>query len=52
VVLEDSAADGVGAVYGVRHEMIATALVRAFADHLEVIPSAGGLHVATVLREF
>ena len=30
--------------------MIATALVRAFADHLEVIPSAGGLRVATVFE--
>jgi GntR family transcriptional regulator/MocR family aminotransferase len=37
-----------GAVYRERHALITSTLVRDFADHLEVIPSAAGLHVAAV----
>ena len=40
----------VGAVYRVRHDMITTALRQEFAGHLEVIPSAVGLHVAAFTR--
>lgn len=39
-----------GGVYRVRHEMVTNALAHAFADHLEVVPSAAGLHVAAVAR--
>jgi GntR family transcriptional regulator/MocR family aminotransferase len=40
----------VGAVYRVRHARIINAVARDFAEHLEVIPSAVGLHVAAVAR--
>jgi GntR family transcriptional regulator/MocR family aminotransferase len=40
----------VGGAYRVRHEMVMNALTHDFADHLEVIPSAAGLHVAAVAR--
>lgn len=40
----------VGGVYRTRHETITTCLAREFADHLEVIPSAAGLHVTAVAR--
>ena len=39
-----------GRVYQERHEMITDALARDFADHLEVVPSAVGLHVTGVAR--
>lgn len=37
-------------VYRERHEMVKNALTRDFADHLEVIPSVAGLHMAAVAR--
>ena len=37
-------------VYRERHEMVKNALTRGFADHLEVIPSVAGLHMAAVAR--
>ena len=37
-------------VYRARHRMIADALARDFVDHLEVIPSTTGLHIAAVAR--
>ncbi len=37
-------------VYRVRHEVIVETLGRAFADHLEVVPSVAGLHVCAVAR--
>jgi GntR family transcriptional regulator/MocR family aminotransferase len=40
----------VGAVYRVRHARIVDVVARDFADHLEVIPSAVGLHVAVLAR--
>jgi GntR family transcriptional regulator/MocR family aminotransferase len=40
----------VGAVYRVRHAMIVSALAREFAEHLELIPSAVGLHVTALAR--
>jgi GntR family transcriptional regulator/MocR family aminotransferase len=40
----------VGGAYRVRHEMVMNALTHDFADHLEVIQSAAGLHVAAVAR--
>jgi GntR family transcriptional regulator/MocR family aminotransferase len=40
----------IGQVYRERHEMITTSLTRDFADHLELLPSAAGLHVAAVAR--
>jgi GntR family transcriptional regulator/MocR family aminotransferase len=38
------------AVYRERHEIIRDRLVTEFADHLELIPSHTGLHVAAVAR--
>jgi GntR family transcriptional regulator/MocR family aminotransferase len=38
------------ATYRARHEMLTTILARDFADHLEVIPSAAGLHVTALAR--
>ena len=35
-------------IYGLRREMIVDTLTRDFADHLDVIPSVAGLHVAAV----
>ena len=37
-------------VYRARHQMIADTLRRDFADHLEVVPSTVGLHIAAVAR--
>jgi GntR family transcriptional regulator/MocR family aminotransferase len=37
-------------VYGLRRGMIVNTLTRDFADHLDVIPSAAGLHLAAVAR--
>lgn len=37
-------------VYRARHEMVTTVLRRDFADHLEVIPTVAGLHMAAVAR--
>jgi GntR family transcriptional regulator/MocR family aminotransferase len=39
-----------GGVYRARHEMVTNALTRDFADQLELIPSAAGLHVAAIAR--
>ena len=38
------------AAYRVRHEMIAEAMTRHFADHLELIPSSTGLHLSARAR--
>jgi GntR family transcriptional regulator/MocR family aminotransferase len=38
------------AIYRERHEMLADAVSRDFADHLELIPSATGLHLTTLVR--
>jgi len=38
------------AIYRDRYEMIAGAVSRDFADHLELIPSSTGLHVTAVAR--
>lgn len=38
-------------VYQVRHEMITHALTHELAQHLDLIPSAVGLHVAAVARQ-
>jgi GntR family transcriptional regulator/MocR family aminotransferase len=40
----------VGGVYRARHELVVRLLTRDFAEHLEVIPSAAGLHVTAVAR--
>src|SRR5262249_29975607 len=37
-------------VYKVRHEIITETLITKFADHLEVIPSIAGLHIAGLAR--
>ncbi len=37
-------------IYGLRREMIVDTLTRDFADHLDVIPSAAGLHLAALAR--
>lgn len=37
-------------VYRARHRMIADALARDFVDHLKVIPSTTGLHIAAAAR--
>jgi GntR family transcriptional regulator/MocR family aminotransferase len=37
-------------VYRARHETIANALTRDFADHLELAPSTAGLHIAAIAR--
>lgn len=39
-------------IYGLRREIIVDTLARDFADHLEVIPSTAGLHLAAVTRTF
>jgi GntR family transcriptional regulator/MocR family aminotransferase len=38
------------ATYRERHEMLADAVSRDFADHLELIPSTTGLHVTALAR--
>jgi GntR family transcriptional regulator/MocR family aminotransferase len=38
------------AVYRGRHEMIASAVTRLFADQLELVPSSTGLHLAARAR--
>jgi GntR family transcriptional regulator/MocR family aminotransferase len=38
------------AVYQERHQRVAGTLARRFARHLEVVPSAAGLHLAAVAR--
>jgi GntR family transcriptional regulator/MocR family aminotransferase len=40
----------VGSVYRERHEMLATAIGRDFADQLELIPSTTGLHLTALAR--
>jgi GntR family transcriptional regulator/MocR family aminotransferase len=40
----------VGAVYRRRHALLHEVLTRDFAEHLEVIPSVAGLHLAAVAR--
>jgi GntR family transcriptional regulator/MocR family aminotransferase len=40
----------VNRVYRERHEMVAAALARDFADDLELIPSTTGLHMAALAR--
>lgn len=40
----------VNAVYRERHELIRHTLVRDFADHLDLIPSNTGLHLAALAR--
>ena len=40
----------VGRVYRERHETLVGILARHFADHLELIPSTTGLHVAALAR--
>jgi GntR family transcriptional regulator/MocR family aminotransferase len=40
----------VGGVYRARHELVTNVLAREFAEHLEVVPSAAGLHVAALAR--
>jgi GntR family transcriptional regulator/MocR family aminotransferase len=37
-------------VYRERHEMLANAIIRDFNDHLELIPSNTGLHLAALAR--
>lgn len=37
-------------IYRVRHEMITKGLTNEFADHLQIVPSTVGLHVAAVAR--
>jgi GntR family transcriptional regulator/MocR family aminotransferase len=37
-----------GSVYRARYELITSTLTREFAEHLELVPSAAGLHVAAV----
>ena len=40
----------VGGVYRARHELVMRIVARDFADDLEVVPSAAGLHVAALAR--
>ena len=40
----------VSRVYNVRREMVTSILADDFADHLEVIPSAAGLHISALSR--
>ena len=40
----------VTAIYRERHEMLADAISRDFADHLELIPSTTGLHLSALAR--
>jgi GntR family transcriptional regulator/MocR family aminotransferase len=37
-------------IYRERHEMLVRAVAREFADHLELIPSTAGLHIAALAR--
>jgi GntR family transcriptional regulator / MocR family aminotransferase len=37
-------------VYRERHEMVKNAISQGYADHLKVIPSMAGLHMAAVAR--
>jgi GntR family transcriptional regulator/MocR family aminotransferase len=37
-------------IYRARHQAIANALTRDFADHLELVPSTAGLHIAATAR--
>lgn len=37
-------------IYRARHEMVTSILTREFAEHLEVIPSAAGLHICALAR--
>jgi GntR family transcriptional regulator/MocR family aminotransferase len=37
-------------IYRERHEMLVNAITREFADHLELIPSMSGLHLAALAR--
>jgi GntR family transcriptional regulator/MocR family aminotransferase len=39
-----------GGVYSARYELVTKTLTSDFADHLELIPSAAGLHVAAIAR--
>jgi len=39
-----------GGVYRARHELVTNILTHDLADHVEVIPSAAGLHVTAVAR--
>jgi len=40
----------VNRIYHERHEMLVSAISRDFADHLELIPSTTGLHLAALAR--
>jgi GntR family transcriptional regulator/MocR family aminotransferase len=40
----------VGKVYNQRHTLVTTTVEKDFADHLELVPSATGLHVAALAR--
>lgn len=40
----------IGQVYRARHELVTVILTTDFADHLEVLPSAAGLHIAALAR--
>jgi GntR family transcriptional regulator/MocR family aminotransferase len=40
------------ATYRARHELLSTILARDFADQLEVVPSAAGLHITGIARRF
>jgi GntR family transcriptional regulator/MocR family aminotransferase len=39
-----------GSVYRARHDLLTSILARDFAGHLEVVPSAAGLHVGVLAR--
>lgn len=39
-----------GAAYRVRHELVTDFLARELPDHLEVLPSAVGLHISAIAR--
>ena len=40
----------VSAIYRVRHEMVASTIARDFADHLDLVPSTTGLHLAALAK--
>ena len=40
----------VGAIYRERHQILADAITRDFAEHLELIPSTTGLHLTALAR--
>ena len=40
----------VGGIYRARHELVTSALARDFAEQLDVVPSAAGLHVTALAR--